>query len=505
MSGAKTIIFFPHVNARNNSSGQEEDMAARRIFQRIGAKSALCLFMVVAADALFYDQPVGWTLGLYAGLVLGCIVLANINLIATGLGRLLALAALILAINIFDRPNILSILMFIFLLAVLLVSGKRAVLDDVRIWALDIWCLLGRLFLQWRFDWKLFAKLRKSKKIMASGFVRYTVLPVCLAVMFSYLFSLANPVIASYFRQFDISALWSFSRLLFWVYFGALIWGLLRPRFALSRAGGARAFTRTHENIDMWLSENSLKISLLVFNLMFAVQNGLDIAFLWGRGTLPDGVSYAHYARAGAYPLIATTLIAAVYVLVAFGDARAGRNDIYARAGVYVWIAQNVFLAFSAMARLVAYIDAYKLTYLRTAALVWIGLIIIGMALIIARIYLRKDNRWLTNVNALVLVTVLYICSFVNFGRFIADYNVNRGLTHAAEGVPRVDIGYLRHIGPDAIPGLQKLLQQNPPYATVIDQEIKALTHKLVLQQEGNWRSWTWQRARLRDEVRQPD
>jgi Domain of unknown function (DUF4153) len=46
--------------------------------------------------------------------------------------------------------------------------------------------------------------------------------------------------------------------------------------------------------------------SLILFNLLFAVQTLLDAIYLWGNAALPGGISYADYAHRGAYPLIAT-------------------------------------------------------------------------------------------------------------------------------------------------------------------------------------------------------
>ena len=51
--------------------------------------------------------------------------------------------------------------------------------------------------------------------------------------------------------------------------------------------------------------------SLILFNLLFAVQTVLDIVYLWGNVALPADISYASYAHRGAYPLILTALIAA--------------------------------------------------------------------------------------------------------------------------------------------------------------------------------------------------
>ena len=57
--------------------------------------------------------------------------------------------------------------------------------------------------------------------------------------------------------------------------------------------------------------------SLVLFNLLFAVQTILDVIYLWGNTTLPPDISYATYAHRGAYPLILTALLAAGFVLAA--------------------------------------------------------------------------------------------------------------------------------------------------------------------------------------------
>ena len=59
--------------------------------------------------------------------------------------------------------------------------------------------------------------------------------------------------------------------------------------------------------------------SLILFNLLFAVQTVLDVAYLWGNATLPADISYASYAHRGAYPLILTALLAAGF--------RSGRHE----------------------------------------------------------------------------------------------------------------------------------------------------------------------------------
>ncbi|WP_213030895.1 DUF4153 domain-containing protein, partial [Acinetobacter baumannii] len=57
--------------------------------------------------------------------------------------------------------------------------------------------------------------------------------------------------------------------------------------------------------------------SLILFNLLFALQTVLDMTYLWGKLALPNDLSYATYAHRGAYPLIVTALLAAGFVLIA--------------------------------------------------------------------------------------------------------------------------------------------------------------------------------------------
>ena len=61
--------------------------------------------------------------------------------------------------------------------------------------------------------------------------------------------------------------------------------------------------------------------SLVLFNLLFAVQTVMDVHYLWRGAALPDGMTYATYAHRGAYPLIVTALLAAGFVLVAMRPA----------------------------------------------------------------------------------------------------------------------------------------------------------------------------------------
>ena len=133
-------------------------------------------------------------------------------------------------------------------------------------------------------------------------------------------------------------------------------------------------------------------VALVAVILIFALQNGLDIAFLWSGARLPDGMTFAGYAHRGAYPLIATALLAGLFVLVTLRPGSPLAASATTRRLVYLWIGQNVLLVASTILRTLDYVDAYSLTRLRIAALVWMALVAAGLVLICWRIWARRSG-----------------------------------------------------------------------------------------------------------------
>jgi hypothetical protein len=123
------------------------------------------------------------------------------------------------------------------------------------------------------------------------------------------------------------------------------------------------------------LDHVALVRSLCVFNLLFALQTVLDLTYLWGGADLPSGMSHSQYAHRGAYPLVATALLAAAFVLIAMRRSGPGDHSRLIRGLVLAWIMQNVLLCLSSILRLGLDVEAYSLTGLRIAAGIWMGLV----------------------------------------------------------------------------------------------------------------------------------
>jgi hypothetical protein len=234
--------------------------------------------------------------------------------------------------------------------------------------------------------------------------------------------------------------------------------------------------------------------SLILFNLLFAVQTILDAVYLWGNATLPADISYASYAHRGAYPLIVTALLAAGFVLAAMRPGGPAEQSRVIRPLVYLWVAQNFLLVISSILRLDLYVQIYLLTWWRVAAFIWMILVALGLVLIVTRIVLNRSNAWLIRANLITLPATLYACSLVNFAAVIADYNVSHSREATGKGVS-IDMDYLFSMGPQALPAIDRAIAFRG-----IDPALVSRRGCLVEQQVRDtafWRSWGFRSWRL--------
>jgi hypothetical protein len=328
------------------------------------------------------------------------------------------------------------------------------------------------------------------------------VLPLGLSLVFMILFAEANPILIRWLDLINwnwIFDLFTLERILLWLLVIILCWPLLQPKFRLKPKPIQEGDFKDIRNLTRFLfSRESILYSLVLFNLLFSVQTYMDLIYLWGGTALPDGMSYAEYAHRGAYPLIATALLADAFVLVALrpGSETEGMHSI--RYLVYLWIGQNVFLVLSSIWRTALYIEEYSLTYLRLAALIWMGLVALGLVWLVLRIAWTRSNIWLINLNGVTLLTVLMMCSFINLGSVIAQFNVEHCKEVNGKG-PALDLKYLREIGTASLPALNWFLQHGSQYNYKISKIIKLernlrniLSHELK-----EWRTWTFRSYRL--------
>ncbi len=462
------------------------------------------MILTVVADFLFFGETIGWTLAPFRFLLLLVLILHNPASLKYCTGKLLFVLLSGLVVQWIYHPHLLSIALFI--------PGMICMtLANHEVSKLKVWTWIQVLF---KFDF--FAWLRATNDIRISRklykrrpenlqwmyHLKPWLLPIGLTLIFSVLIGNANPIVLKWFLKIDLNWLFeflSFERFLFWLLVWIVCWPIIRPRLKWR----AKPIHNFEGPVPSWISflfsKESILRSLICFNILFLIQTVLDIRYLWWGSQLPTGLTYAQYAHQGAYPLIATALLAGIFVMIALRPGSETETLPVIRRLVFLWIGQNILLVFSSIWRMHLYVEEYSLTYLRYAALIWMGLVAMGLGWIVCRIVWRKSNLWLANSNATTLLVVLYICSFSDTGRMIAQYNVEHCWEVSQEG-QYLDIDYLESIGPASISALKRYRDHGKlaPYRKKKIRKLEARFSGTLSKNLADWHSWTLRDYQLR-------
>ncbi|SMR70897.1 protein of unknown function [Aliiroseovarius halocynthiae] len=321
----------------------------------------------------------------------------------------------------------------------------------------------------------------------AGYLMRNWAFPIGGSLVLTVLLVNANPVferaIVQAF-QIDIDLFSLMRRVLLWVGLGLLVW----PFLIVQAPKAAMVVTPPKTGIKLGLNAGSVLRALVMFNLFLAVQSAMDVSILFGGASLPDGMSHASYAHRGAYPLLITAMLAGAFALAArpfLAEHRA------LKPLVLLWLAQNVLLTGSAAMRLELYIDVYGLTYLRIYALIWMGLVALGLIMVAWQVLRECSARWLLIRSAIWGAGALYVCAFINFAGLIAADILTRATDPTVE--TQTDWHYLCSLGPAASKSIAqgtwpKLQIATPFWAT------NCLNPQPVAM---NWREWDFRTGRI--------
>lgn len=181
----------------------------------------------------------------------------------------------------------------------------------------------------------------------------------------------------------------------------------------------------------------SITSPITVVYLLFSV---IQISYLFiGGFTLPEGYTYAKYAREGFFQLLVVCIINIIILMVClkiFDD-----NKILKAILTLFSLCTGIMIASSAM-RMILYIETYELTMLRVMVL-W-SLTVISLLLIGCIISIYAKSFPLFNYST-IIVTILYLAfSLSNPAVGITRFNLNYN------GVE--DMNYIKtYLGADAI------------------------------------------------------
>lgn len=178
--------------------------------------------------------------------------------------------------------------------------------------------------------------------------------------------------------------------------------------------------------LDLEFERKSGEISLILLNVMllvFIVTYNYEQFFKVYPVT---NLSAATHDRVNA--VIISILMAVGVILFYFKngfnfDAKAVLLKLLAK----IWIGLNAILVVSSAVKNSEYILHYGMTYKRLGVYAFLAITLIGLGFTFYKIKNKKTNAYLFNQMILCLYSFLLLCSFVNWGNIITQYNVAAG------------------------------------------------------------------------------
>lgn len=186
--------------------------------------------------------------------------------------------------------------------------------------------------------------------------------------------------------------------------------------------------------------------AMTAVTLLYLFFCGIQVVYLFlGRGSLPDGMTYASYARQGFFQLLFVAVMNLVMVLLNLKYFK--KNGLLNGILTVICVCTFVMIA-SASYRMILYVREYHLTYLRVLVLWFLPLLACLMAGVVVLIY---KNEFPLFGWCLAVISVFYVgLAFGKPDRMVAEYNV----AHVTEW-SQSDFEYMtRELSADAVPAV---------------------------------------------------
>jgi len=185
--------------------------------------------------------------------------------------------------------------------------------------------------------------------------------------------------------------------------------------------------------------------------LIYVFFSGIQVIYLF-MGNIPNGYSYAQYAREGFFQLVAICILNLALVLFSiyyFKDHKVLKMILTVISlCTYIMIASSAF-------RMVLYISQYQLTFLRIFVL-W-SLVVIFMMMTGIIIYILKPEFPLLKYTIITMTSLYIVFSFSHPDYLIAKYNYGQN-NFSKENL--VDSDYLFELCGDAAPAILDYTEQ---------------------------------------------
>lgn len=305
-------------------------------------------------------------------------------------------------------------------------------------------------------DGKAYIKKRKEKNDGSAGAGWYVAAGIGIAVpcllVLGILLASADLVFADFLERFFSTFL--IPEKVFGITF-MLLFGFLSSycgvRFVREHAG--KVTVKEHRTGEPVIAITVTAMIALLY-LVFCV---IQVVYLFlGNMQLPEGVTYAQYARRGFFQLLYVCVLNLILVLAV---KKYFRESGLLNVILFVISGCTLVMTASSAYRMLLYIGAYQLTFLRIFVLVALLLIALLMTGVMCLIVKPQFPLFRYGI---VAVSVVYLAfSFSHVDYFIASYNLSQ-VDASGSGNKVVDYAYIYTLSTDAAPAIDAYLRKHP-------------------------------------------
>ncbi|MBL4593383.1 MAG: DUF4173 domain-containing protein [Flavobacteriales bacterium] len=273
----------------------------------------------------------------------------------------------------------------------------------------------------------------------------------------------------------------------------------------------------TKINVPKWNETVAFTLLFIVLNLMLISVNVMDINYLYIGEGMPDGITHKQFLHKGVGMVILSILLGISILLYFFrGSLNFSKNNKTIKILAFLWVIQNVFMVVSTTLRNNIYVDDALLSYKRIGVYFWLLFALIGLVTLFFKLYKNKTVWFLAKHNFKALFLVLILSSVFDWDMIISDFNLNRA--RQVDEISSYDKTYLLSLSEGNIAGLYSIrdiegfevdsvysysyssFDRRKSNATRLDCKVYDF---LLDDSEGDWRSYSARRNRVRNEINQ--
>ncbi|MFD2370354.1 DUF4153 domain-containing protein [Brevibacillus sp. GCM10020057] len=221
---------------------------------------------------------------------------------------------------------------------------------------------------------------------------------------------------------------------------------------------------------------------LTIINIVYAAFTVIQISYLFGgaQTVLPDGMTYAEYAKKGFGELVMVTIINFILLVSFMYLASRAQRLVYriVQGMLSLLTVCTGFMLVSAYFRLSLYEEAYGYTHTRLLAHAF--MIFLFVLFVIAFLKIWRSGFSLGKACGVAGIVAYVVLNYANMDAMIAENNIQR---YHEKG--QLDLAYLAELSSDAVPAIMTL-QADPAVG-------KRLVYLLQEKREALQREESWQ------------